>query len=125
MLTLICGFPRAGKTTYSRQFEGLCEVVHLDTCGRYSGVRKRIERSQGSVVVDGIYDTADRRTDLLQAYKGQGARCVWIDTPLEVRKARHGYIGRNEHFEPPTFAEGWDEIIRITNYERSSLKRKT
>ena len=103
----------------------MCEVVHLDTCGRYSGVCKIVARTQDNVVVDGIYDTADRRTDLLQAYKGQGARCVWIDTPLEVRKARHGYIAHNEHFEPPTLSEGWDEIIRITNYECNRTKRET
>ena len=50
MLTLICGLPRAGKTTYSKQFEndGRYKVIHLDTCGtrkvnRYIGANTKIE----------------------------------------------------------------------------------
>lgn len=126
MLTLICGLPRAGKTTYSKRFGN---VVHLDDY-IYLPMLLRYERcnqkakTENDVVIEGIYHTAKIRVDLVHSYKGQGLKCIWLDTPLEVKKRRCGYVpSMNFPFEPPTLDEGWDEIIIIrgeNNVERIS-----
>ena len=117
MLTLICGVGRVGKTTYSQRFEN---VIHLDGMGhkphRFTRVINALNK--GDVVVEGIYENANRRTELLNAYKGCGRRCIWLDTPESIVKDRMEIIGvpltvKHFHFEPPTFDEGWDEIIII------------
>ena len=119
MITLICGRCRAGKTTYSKQFEN---VIHLDDLSvrareRYPNVLKVVSGRTDDIVVEGVYETAQYREELLRAYKGDGAKCIWLDTPLEVIARRMMPIGKpNTHFvvpkvfEPPTYAEGWDEI---------------
>ena len=126
MLTLICGLPRAGKTTYSKRYEGTCKVVHLDD---YGGGDKGHAQCTGAVtsddiVVEGIYHTARWRKNLIQKYSGDWKKCIWLDTPIEVKKKRHGYCAKCEYyFEPPTYDEGWDEIIVIRgddNEQRSS-----
>ena len=113
MLTLICGHPRAGKTTYSKQFEGVCKILHLDYCGRYGGVIQSVQHLHGDIVVEGVYNKAEQRKALIRAYHGRHTKCIWLDTPLEVRQTREGYRKHNEYFEPPTYSEGWDEIIII------------
>lgn len=111
MLTLICGQPRAGKTTYSQQFD---DVIHLDTSGAYRGVFHIVRERSGDVIVEGVYHSSSHRKLLLQAYKGEGSRCIWLDTPLEVRRKRKGWDTHCDvSFEPPTYSEGWDEIIII------------
>ena len=111
MITLICGLPRAGKTTYSKQFD---DVIHLDTCGAYSGVEHRVKHISGDIVVDGVKKKKERRIRLLKAYPGDGSRCIWMDTPQEVRSSRHGWDKVCDFpFDEPSFDEGWDEIIRI------------
>ena len=120
MLTLICGMPRAGKTTYSKRFSN---VIHQDGLD-YQTVRQRVAMITDDVVVDGIYEHPAVRAKLAEAYKGNGKRCIWLDTPLGVRKKRpmyQSYVGLE--FIPPTYDEGWDEIIVIRgddNEQRSS-----
>ena len=114
-LTLICGRSRAGKTTYAKRYDN---VIHLDSHGRLSQSYPRVltKLGDGDVVVEGIYDTAELRTELLNAYKGQGKRvCIWLDTPLDVIKSRFFHVPSKHPypFEPPTYSEGWDEIIVI------------
>ncbi len=116
MLILICGLPRAGKTTYSERFE---KVIHLDDYIylpmplRYERCNKNAE-TERDIVIEGIYHTAKVRADLIRLYRGRGLRCIWLDTSLEVKKHRCGYVSAmNFPFEPPTFDEGWDEIIII------------
>lgn len=115
MLILICGHPRAGKTTYSQRYEN---VIHLDTTygymgSRYKGVCKVVENLTDAVV-EGVYWTKRQRQELLEACADKGRKvCIWLDTPLEVRQKREGYLKHKENFEPPTYEEGWDEIIRI------------
>lgn len=114
MITLICGYPRAGKTTYSQKYDN---VIHLDTVkgymgSRYRGVYKVVSETDGDVVVEGVFGRVKERTELLKAYKGKKV-CIWLDTPLEVREKREGYIKHRDYFEPPTLEEGWDEIIKI------------
>ena len=137
MITLICGRCQAGKTTYSKRFEN---VVHLDTVARngrerYPKVLEIVSQRADDVVVDGVYEKAEYRTELLRAYKGQGSRCIWINTPVEVIAERmlphfpHSHMKPNvhfvvpKHFEEPTYSEGWDEIIIIRNGEETHLPR--
>lgn len=115
MITLICGQPRAGKTTYSQQFD---DVIHLDTSGAYRGVIHLVRDRRDDVIVEGVYHSASLRTELLRTYKGNGSRCIWLDTPLEIRRDRRGWDKWcNLPFEPPTYAEGWGEIIVIRGQE--------
>lgn len=131
MITLICGRCQAGKTTYSKRFEN---VIHLDTVAirgrdRYPKVLEIVSRQMDDIIVEGVYEKAEYRTELLHAYKGFGARCIWIDTPVEVIAERmqsrfsHPHMKQNEylvvpkHFEPPTYSEGWDEIIILKGDE--------
>lgn len=116
MLTLICGLPRAGKTTYSQQYE--CKVYHLDEFGllknAYGRVNNAIGATTADIVVEGIYDKPEQRKVLIETYRGQGARCIWLNTPIEIKRTRRGYSKHCEYpFEPPTYSEGWNEIIII------------
>ena len=121
MLTLICGMPRAGKTTYAKRFDN---VIHLDGLG-YHNVKTKVSPCTDDITVEGVYEHPRQRTSLIEAYKGKGARCIWLDTPLEVRKTRpmwqpyHGLV-----FIPPTLEEGWDEIIIIRGDHEQCINRK-
>ena len=114
MLTLICGIPNAGKTTYSKQFDN---VIHLDDLNHGKLVLERIKDETGDVCVEGVYLISRQRRDLIKAYKGQGTKCIWLNTPVDECIARENR-GRKEVLirnsamilEPPTYAEGWDEI---------------
>lgn len=127
MIILICGVGRAGKTTYSQTFRN---VLHLDGMGRKP---QRFENvinalTDEDVTVEGIYETSALRAELLQAYKGKGSKCIWLDTPESLVRERLRKDGipishRHFDFEPPTLDEGWDEIIIIrgeNNVERSN-----
>lgn len=111
MLTLICGLPRAGKTTYSAQFPN---VIHLDTSGAYRGVEHKIKSISGDIVVEGVYHKREQRERIIKAYGGDGFKCIWLNTPQEIRRTRRGWDKRCDFtFDPPTYSEGWDEIIVI------------
>jgi predicted kinase len=112
MLALICGLPRAGKTTYSSRYYGRCEVLHCDYLQTW-GVLHRIRHlpDDEDVVVEGVYREARSRKELAGAYHGKKV-CIWLDTPLEIRKTRPGFYKESDtHFDPPTLAEGWDKVI--------------
>lgn len=110
MLTLICGMPRAGKTTYSKRYEN---VIHFDGLWHVK-VLELVAQSSDDVVVEGLYFHANDRIRLLNAYRGEGKKCIWLDTPLEVRKTRPMWRQwADPIFEPPTINEGWDEIMII------------
>lgn len=114
MIKLICGRSRAGKTTYTKPYP---KAFHLDY-GGYDRMIIKTMQAEDNVVIEGIYDTAERRKALLEAYKGEGKRiCIWLDTPLDVIESRFGRWKPHNlphPFEPPTLEEGWDEIIVIT-----------
>lgn len=115
MIKLVCGRCRAGKTTFCKQFK---DVIHLDNYGRhpfsYAKCLEKVARTDGDIIVDGIFDTAERRIALLEAYKGGGKKvCIWLDTPLDIIESRFfrgSRMNLPHSFEPPTYAEGWDEI---------------
>lgn len=112
MIKLICGVSRAGKTTYSQQFDN---VIHLDDMGkpleRYANVNKLVA-TMDDVVVEGIYDTPQLRIALLQAYKGKDRVCIFLDPPVEKMIGRKHFTKKHE-FIDPTYNEGWDKIIRV------------
>ena len=120
MPILIIGLPRAGKTTYSTRFEN---VVHAD---EYPGLAV-YDAMKNASVCEGIFATRQSRKLALEAWKGKERTvCVWLDTPLAVCLARKGRSERviqinAERFQPPTYAEGWDEIIRITAEDTSAF----
>ena len=111
MLTLICGLPRAGKTTYAERFDN---VIHLDTSGGYAGVLHRLKMVKGEVIVEGVYRRTMDRERLIQGYPTDRYKCIWLNTPDEIRRSRKGWDRYcDQPFEPPTYSEGWDEIIII------------
>ena len=125
MITLICGIPNAGKTTYSKNFKS---VLHLDDIkhskSRYKSIIELASQSTGDICIEGVYSKAKQRTELLEACKDNSPKiCIWINTPLEeclereknYRKRSLGMVKRfHERFEEPTLEEGWDEIIIIS-----------
>ena len=122
-MVLIIGHPNAGKTTYSQRYDN---VLHLDDFpnSKFLNCNKAVRETDGNVVVEGIYNLRCRRKLLLEQVKNKDCKniCIWIDTPLEVCLERErNYRQRHEHivkssydmFQPPSYDEGWDEIIRI------------
>lgn len=119
MITLVCGLPNAGKTTYAGD-----RALHLDDF-RFGYVEcNEAAQAFDEVCVEGTYNTRRRRTQFLDAVKQKGGKrvCVWVDTPLAVclereregrKRGDHTVINCANQFEPPTYDEGWDEIIRI------------
>lgn len=109
------------KTTFSKCYDN---VIHLDAYGlapkSYPRVIDKVRKADGDVIVEGIYNTAEIRMELLKAYTGGGEKmCIWIDTPLDIIESRFHPKFRPKNlphpFEPPSFSEGWDKIVRITN----------
>ena len=116
MLTMICGFPNAGKTTYSKQYSN---PLHQDDIGAIDRTIDIIKQIDGDVVIEGYFGTKDARSRVRSAHKGR-AKCILLDISVEesIRREdrnRHPQILRNaaRFFEPPTYSEGWDEIIVI------------
>lgn len=111
MLTLICGHSRAGKTTYSQRYS---KVIHIDEVGASHLVLNIVRSMSGDVVVEGIYYRPHQRRELIQAYQGEGKRCIFLDTPKSVREERLGRELKHDYpFLTPTYDEGWDEIIIV------------
>ena len=123
MLTLICGLPNAGKTTYSAQYD---DVIHFDDIFNYQKCNLQCWHDSQigrDVCVEGVYGEADERIRLLKACQNQSPKvCIWLDVSLEesIEREKNGrkrpFVPMYLHhvtFEPPTLEEGWDEIIRI------------
>lgn len=91
----------------------------------YPKCLEEVANKTGDIIIEGIFDTSERRKALLQAYKGGSPKiCIWIDTTLEIIEERIRKYSQRElpdPFEPPTYAEGWDEIIIIRNNQPSQL----
>lgn len=126
MITLICGLPNAGKTTYSSRYDSVIHfdaIPHTNTMEQFAKCNEMASKASGDVCVEGVYNSVKRRKELLKACIHHDRKvCIWLDTPLEECLSRErSYrkrpldITRSHHrtFEPPTLSEGWDEIIRI------------
>ena len=116
-MILIMGLPNAGKTTYSARYDN---VLHLDDFGRHKFIKcnREVAKSDGNVVVEGIYNMKYRRKELLEALKGKDCKkiCIWLDISREEceRRERRGRnVVRYTLLEAPTYDEGWDEIIHL------------
>ena len=115
-LVLITGLPNAGKTTYSARFE---HVYHRDDFRKeHIDLWEIIQ--QDDVVIEGLFGKADLRRRIVER-AAKPCTCIWLDTSLDVclsRENRGRGLGLTRYhykvFEPPTYDEGWDEIIRIT-----------
>lgn len=118
-MILICGIPNAGKTTYSQKYK---KVIHFDEIkgGRYRrDIIIKMVAADNDIVIEGVYDKAKDRERLVEVSKTKNT-CIWLDVSVnECLKRESKYRQRGEHliiwsaesFEPPTLAEGWDEII--------------
>lgn len=114
-MTLIIGLPNAGKTTYSAQFEN---AYHADDF-RDNGIDLWELVKQDGVIIEGLFDTARVRKKLVEV-ASRPCVCYWLDVPVEecIRREMRGrkpwfFYMHNEQFQPPTYEEGWDEIIVI------------
>lgn len=124
MLTMICGLPNAGKTTYSKCFEN---ALHQDDLGFITNIINLIKQIKEDVVIEGVFSTAEERKKVISAWSGI-KKCIFIDISVEEcirreKRNRHPIVLRHvaKLFEPPTYAEGWDEIIIIRNNQPSQL----
>lgn len=120
-MILICGIPNAGKTTYAKRFDN---VINFD---RVKGTNRQMHervlemvKNNPSAVIEGVYNKAEDRKKLVQACGG--GKVIWLNTPVdECIRREEAYRKRPilivescaKHFEPPTYDEGWDEIIII------------
>lgn len=116
ILTLVCGIPNAGKTTFSKQYGN---ALHQDDIGTEDRVLDAVRQIDGDAVIEGYFGTKDIRRKILNAYDGN-AKCIFLDISVDEsiqreNRGRHEIILRNafRRFEPPTLDEGWDEIIII------------
>lgn len=123
-MILIIGRPNAGKTTYSAKFD---KVIHLDDFpwknDRFHNCNLAVAEADEDTVTEGIYTTRKRREEWLAVAKGRKV-CIWLDTPLEeciARNSRGRSIFSMRHVEPPTYDEGWDEIIVIRGNENGDV----
>lgn len=124
-MTLICGIPNAGKTTFSAQYGSVIHfdrIPHKNVNEQFKRCNELAAQSNGDVCVEGVYNRRKRRLELLEAVKDkQGKRiCIWLDTPIEIclkreNRGRPSFIisDNAKIFEPPTLDEGWDEIIIV------------
>lgn len=130
MITLICGLPNAGKTTYSKKY---LNTIHLDDFLKSAKSPKSLYNlcnetaaalDEENVCIQGVYELKKQRMDLLNLIKDKHDKkiCIWINTPLQEclkREDRDRSLKMLEliakYFEPPTYDQGWDQIIEINN----------
>ena len=122
MLILIVGLPNSGKTTYSQQFH---DVIHLDDVGSMREICRMVSTDR-DVVIEGFIGLPRHRREILNEYKGDYRKCIFLDMTFEesVRRENRGraeFVLKNASvfFTPPTYDEGWDAIIRIKQGEET------
>lgn len=116
MLTLICGIPNAGKTTYSNKHYPA--ALHNDALVRNGqNVVEIIRDAAGDICIEGVFSSPMHRRPIADAYAGRKV-CIWLDTSLEdcLRRENRNRSERllkmyHRCFQPPSYDEGWDEII--------------
>lgn len=126
MLILVCGLPNAGKTTYANEhYEFVIHydlVEHITLEEHYRNcIQEVLNSDKQDICVEGVYDKKYRRMDLIQACEKQDKKiCIWINTPYDIclsRRDKPKFIVEKfyQSFEPPSFDEGWDEIIEVND----------
>ena len=120
-MLIICGIPNAGKTTYSVQYDSVVHFDGLDTTTKKKYDRLKELARNGNAVLEGVFGDKRRRTELIECCPLEERKvCIWLDTAVEEcvrRENRNRPTNMIRHhakvFQPPTYAEGWDEIIII------------
>lgn len=121
MLVLICGHSRAGKTTLSKVFENVYHIIHFDDVGYVNACKQAKEYHD--IVIEGLYLTPITRKHLASTH--DKCKCIYVDTPKEVRDARRGYSSIYDiKFVVPTCSEGWDEIYRYHDGKFDLIERR-
>ena len=130
-MVLIIGLPNAGKTTYSNQFDS---VLHFDDIKHLPKKEQmKIYATTTAECIEGIYNTKKSRKAVLSCTKAERNVCVWIDTPVDICLQREQEYRRRpcdivlshaRGFEPPTYDEGWDEIIVIYGFQSDAHKKE-
>ena len=116
--TLICGISSAGTTTYSKQFDN---VIHLDDYRSFHACNNEVSKITNDTYLEGVYITKQMRMDLLKKVpEGFHKKCIFLNTSLdEALRCKLKYradklmIEQSKILEPPTYDEGWDEIVTI------------
>lgn len=131
-LYLFCGSPGSGKTTLSKQMAEQYDAERISFDERHylrhtdmiPPILEALTDGK-NVVADSVFAYTKQRTAILDAVKDIPCRkiLVHMDTPLEEclrrnanrKKRLPAFVVESfyESFEPPTLAEGWDEIIVI------------
>lgn len=129
-LYLFCGSPGSGKTTLSKQIAEQYNAERISFDERHyirhtDMIPPIIEAliDGKNVVADSVFSHVKQRTAILDAVKDIPCRkvLVYMTTPLDECLRRNAnrknrlpdFVVESFYnsFEPPTLAEGWDEII--------------
>lgn len=129
-LYLFCGSPGSGKTTISKQMAEQYNAERISFDERHyirhtDMIPPIIEAliDGKNVVADSVFSHVKQRTAILDAVKDIPCRkvLVYMTTPLDECLRRNAnrknrlpdFVVESFYnsFEPPTLAEGWDEII--------------
>lgn len=113
MITLICGLPRAGKTTLSGNYK--CKVYH----GDYN-MHKCYRVKDDVACVEGIFVTPSMREKVIRD-REDFKLCVYLDTNREILSKR-GFKNDNATCSEPTLEEGWDKIIIVKDNDYKNAK---
>jgi predicted kinase len=134
-VAILMGLPGAGKSTFYAQRLAATHVhVSMDALPRRADKRRRQRElvtealaARRSLAVDNVNATVAERAELIGPARTAGARVVgyWLDAPARACLGRNaGRAGPArvppvaiftvaKRFQPPTIAEGFDELWRV------------
>ena len=106
-------------------------VCGLQGAGKSSWIKVSMPRLAPCVFFDAVLPRAVHRLPVITIARSAGtqARCVWIDTPLEIALKRNAERRDDERvpessirsvaaqFEAPSVSEGFIEVIRVEGAE--------
>ena len=143
-LVILIGLPGAGKTTFYRE-RFAATHVHVskdlwpNAAGREARQRRAIDEALAagaSVVVDNTNPSAADRAALMELARARNARVIgyFFDVSTRPAVARNAARSGREkvpnvaiftvakRLQPPTIAEGYDELFRVEIGEDRALK---
>ena len=143
-LVILIGLPGAGKTTFYRE-RFAATHVHVskdlwpNATGRDARQRRAIDEALAagsSVVVDNTNPSAADRAPLIALARARNARVIGYFFDVSTRAAVARNAGRSDkekvpnvaiftvakRLQPPTLADGYDELFRVEIGEDRALK---